>query len=99
MQEFLAKNDKIDVRYSSELASYDIYLLVTERGDFELAKDRLDIFTDVSNFERIAGLSYQVTRELRGMRQHRISLKCGKCIEKDSIRKMFDQTFTRVGNH
>jgi hypothetical protein len=39
MQEFLAKNDKIYARYSSELAWYDFYLLVTEREDFEVAKD------------------------------------------------------------
>jgi len=39
MQEFLAKEGKIDVRYSSELAWYDFYLLVTEREDFEVVKD------------------------------------------------------------
>jgi len=38
MQEFLAKNDKIDVRYSSELVWYDFYLLVTEREDFKVVK-------------------------------------------------------------
>jgi len=51
---------------------YDFYLLVTEREEFEVVKTyrsthlgvaKLDIFTDVSNFERIAGLCYKVTRE------------------------------------
>jgi hypothetical protein len=35
---FWQKNDKIDVRYSSELAWYDFYLLVTEREDFKVVK-------------------------------------------------------------
>jgi len=60
---------------------------------------KLDIFTDVSNFERIIGLSYQMTRELRGTRQHRISIKCGRCRDNNLIRKTFDHTLNQVGNH
>jgi hypothetical protein len=33
------KNDKLDVRYSSEITWYDFYHFVTEREDFEVVKD------------------------------------------------------------
>jgi len=60
---------------------------------------KLETFTVVTNFEGIAGLFYQVTRELGGMRQHRISLVYRKGREKNSVRKTFDHSLNQVGNH
>jgi len=86
----------------------DFYLLVTESEDFEVVKDistysfggcKTWHFRWCFDFERITGLSYQMTRELRGTRQHRISLKCCRCREKNLIRRTFHHTLNQVGNH
>ena len=108
MQEFLAK--KWQNLRSIFLRTSVLWFLSPchRKGRFWSGKRRIDVliwgvakldtFTDVSNFERIAGLSYQVTMEPRGTRQRRVSLKCGRYREKNLTHKTFDHTFNRVGN-